>query len=59
MRDDHNSHNFGIVFAFVGLWLAVALAAGVRVERVEDGSGIVGLYNWGSVTYCIPLAPCW
>lgn len=54
-----DSHNFRIVFAFCGLWLAVALAAGVGVERFEDGSGIVGLYNWGAVTYCIPGAPCW
>lgn len=59
MRDDHSSYNFRIVFAFVGLWLAVALAAGVRIERYEDGSGIVHLYNWAQVGYCLPFGPCW
>lgn len=59
MRDDPHSHNFRIVLAFVGLWLAVALAAGVRVERFEDWSGRVSLYNWGYMTYCIPFGPCW
>lgn len=54
----HDSHNYRLVLAFVGVWLAVALAAGVRIERYEDGSGVVHLYNWAQVGYCLPWAIC-